>query len=148
MKKSTKKILSCLVVLAAVSLATGVILLYNNNSNGNNDHSDYSWASDPNRLNMPEERSNLTLIIDFNNGTVLEFKDVDLDDHYTTEFDLVNSCCIIEYDIYWWTPVSFFISSINGLKGDWTFEVEGEYIPTGANTISPENNSISEWIVY
>lgn len=118
-----------------------------------NDHSDYSWDTDANRLTFPESISNITLEIYYGeaNGTTELYENISLSDHYTTIFDIMNLHCDIEYEISWWAAPTFFITGINGiLENDaeqhwWQYEVNGSYVPSGANAYSPANNSLVRW---
>lgn len=138
--------MNAVIGIVIVGAITSVLILtMEPDDNGDGNGNDYSWATDPNRLTMPETRENLTLIVDYKNGTIDEFEDIDLFDHYTTCFDLLNKCCRIDYKTYNWQPKSFFIEEINGLSGDWVYEVNDESIPAAANVVSPPNDSVVFW---
>lgn len=144
MKKRHKQVLEVLVVVLVIGGISAAFLLTSESPDETGDA--YSWSTDPNRLSMPETKENLTLIVDYKNGTVDTFEKIDLNNHYTTVFDLVNKCCTInDYDIYNWDPKSFFINSINGRSGDWVYEVNDVSIPAASNVVSPANDSVVYW---
>ncbi len=93
MKKLYKRLISVGVVLIISAVITTSIILNQDNPD------EYSWATDPNRLNFPESVSNVTLIVYYgdHNGTTDIFEGINLTDHYTTVFDLVNLTCKIEF---------------------------------------------------
>lgn len=145
MKKISIRIISVGLVLVIATVITSSIILNQENLD------EYSWATDPNRMNFPESVSNVTLIVDYgeHNGTEVKFEGINLTDHYTTVFDLLTKCCVIQYEIYWQTPVLFYITSINYLSrvapDGWTYTINGNYA-LGVNIVSPPNNSIVRWV--
>lgn len=143
MKKQQKIIIySSIFVGFSVFLAISIILNWNPTT--------YSWTNDPNRQNFPESVSNITLIVDYgaHNGTSDTFEGINLTDHYTTVFDLLNKCCIIEYRIYYQNVATFYVASINYLSetasDGWRYTINGEFA-LGCNTVSPPNNSLVRW---
>ncbi|MHA1727329.1 MAG: DUF4430 domain-containing protein [Promethearchaeota archaeon] len=111
----------------------------------------YSWKNDPNRLDFPETVSNISLIVNYGaeNGTTDIFEGINLTNHYTSVFDLLNKCCIIKYRIYWQDSPIFYISSINYLSetssNGWRYSINDDFPPIGCNLISPPDNSIIRW---
>ncbi|MHA1453751.1 MAG: DUF4430 domain-containing protein [Promethearchaeota archaeon] len=148
-------------IIISLSFVIGIVIIGNvlyfgtdwfkPSSNGGN--SDYSWDTDPQRLTFPESISNITLEIYYGeaNGTTELYENISLTDHYTTIFDIMNLHCDIEYEISWWAHPTFFITGINGvIENDaeqhwWQYEVNGSYVPSGANAYSPANNSLVRW---
>lgn len=140
MKKLYVWIISVVLVLVGLGLVTTSFILNQDNPD------EYSWATDPNRMDFPESVSNVTLIVYYgdHNGTTDIFEGINLTDHYTTVFDLVNQNCIIEFQIYWLNEPTFYISSINYLSktvtDGWSYSINGEYA-LGVNSVSPPENS-------
>jgi len=140
MKKLYIRIISVGLILVISAVITTSFILNQDNPD------EYSWATDPNRLDFPESVSNVTLIVYYgeHNGTKAIFEGVNLTDHYTTVFDLVNKKCEIEYRIYWQNEPIFYISSINYLSetvaDGWSYSINGEYA-LGVNSVSPPENS-------
>ena len=146
-----KKLRNIFILFLVVGIViTGNVLYFGTDwfkPSNNNNHSDYSWDTDENRLTFPESISNISLEIYYGeaNGTT------EITDHYTTIFDVMNSRCEVEYEIFWWTHPTFFITGINGIQESdanhhwWQYEVNGAYIPAGANAYSPANNSLVRW---
>lgn len=142
--KSTIEFLITLGIIAGVIVGIGLNNL-NTNPEGNDCRIGYDWGNDPNRLNFPESRTNLTLIVNYKNGTIEEYKEIDLNNHYTTVFDLVNLCCQIEYDIYCWAVPTIFITYINTIGIGWIYKINDYMTPSGCNTVSPPNDAIIYW---
>jgi hypothetical protein len=145
MKKLYVWIISVVLILVGLGLVTTSFILNQDNPD------EYSWATDPNRLDFPESVSNVTLIVYYgdNNGTTDVFEGINLTDHYTTVFDLVNITCKIEFRIWWLNEPTFYIDSINFLSvappEGWTYTINGDFA-LGANTVSPPNNSVVRWV--
>ena len=99
--------------------------------------------------------SNVTLIIDYQNGTANnEWDGVNLTDHYTSAYDLLNNETQITYSIYnnMGEYPEFMITSINGLTNNqnsngryWQYYVNGVYAQIGVNHDQLNDNAIEEW---
>lgn len=148
-------------VIISLSLVVGIVIIGNliyfgtdwfRAGNGTN-HTNYSWATDDHRLSYPESITNITLEVYYgeSNGTTEIYENITLADHYTTVFDVLNSCCFVEFEIFWWIHPTFFITAINGIQENdaeqhwWQYSVNGIYISAGANAYSPVNNSLVRW---
>ncbi len=147
LKKNQKKIMQwglLVTIIIFISTATGLYLINTGN---------YSWENDPNRLEMPESVYNITVQIDFNNGSaIVNFTSVNLTNHYTTAFDAINKCATIEYRMDTVGDVKFYVESINGLREDrttstdgWTFYVNNTYSYQACNAVALSNNTIIYW---
>ncbi len=152
-KKQLRNLLISLSLVIAIIVAGNIIYFGTDWLKPSiNDNSDYSWDTDENRLTFPEAISNITLHVDF--GGVIANKtigNITLTDHYTTVFDILESECDVDYDIYWGANPTFFITSIDGVvESDannfyWHYSINGSYIGFGANAYSPGNNSVIRW---
>ena len=150
MKKSIVITIKYGIILGIIIFFGIYIWLYNENKieNGINPKdciTNYSWDNDPNRLKLPEISENLTLIIDFKNGTRLEFKNITLTNYYTSAFDLLNECCEVRYKIYCWDQVAFYVTHINNVGIGWTYKVNGIMVNAACNLVGLDNNSIVIW---
>ncbi|MHA1339316.1 MAG: DUF4430 domain-containing protein [Promethearchaeota archaeon] len=148
MRKKTKIIIEIVISIMIIFIFGISIILYKNNGNTNNPidcNQNYSWHTDPNRLKLPEMAENLTLRVDFKNGTILEFTNVSLENHYTSVFDLLNKCCDIKYQIYCWNPVAIYVTYINNVGVGWTYKLNGVIVNLAANYVAVQNNSIVLW---
>ena len=150
MKKKTSRILkySTIFTIILAIIVPIIIIIQSNNDTGNNDNNTsgvYSWDADTDRLDFAETIENITIKVDYNNGTIEEYNDLNGNGHYTTVFDFLNKTFSVNFDIYHWNPTSFFINEINGKNGDWTFYVDEQYSPVASNRVAPLNNSIIEW---
>lgn len=69
--------------------------------------------------------TNLTLSIDYKNGTVDNFTDFSLDEGLTSVFHAVYKNCDIIYKIY--ANGDYYISNINGIDIGWIYYVNDEF---------------------
>ena len=153
MEKKLRSIIISLSIVLVLVIAGNLLYFGADWFKPGTNQADYSWESDPHRLTYPSMITNVTLNISYGvgNGNINETFNVNLSDHYTTVFDILNSCCSVDFDIHWWAHPTFFITGINGvLESDasnhyWFYEVNGTYINAGANAFSPGNNSIVRW---
>jgi len=93
-----------------------------------------------------ESVSNISLYINYGNGTVDSWTEFSLENNNTSVFDAINKYCIIEYRKYGPNQDTFYVASINGMSENsthgWEFRVNNEYIWIASNLYSLENNSI------
>jgi hypothetical protein len=145
--------------IAIVVIVLGIIYIpqifsnANNQTNNQNNHSSYSWANDPHRLNQTVAVYNLTLIVDYQNGTLDQWNNVNLTDHYTSCFDLLANKTQVQYSMYYFgNSAEFKITSINGVTENsnnqkyWQYYVNSIYATTGCNYFQLLNNSIVKWV--
>ncbi|MFX0102666.1 MAG: DUF4430 domain-containing protein [Candidatus Hodarchaeota archaeon] len=87
---------------------------------------------------------NITLSVDYNNGTVDFLSNLSLPENKTTVFDLIDANFEIDYDVY---AMGYFITEINGMRGSgWTYYVDSVYASKASNFYTIVNNSIVEWV--
>jgi hypothetical protein len=148
MEAKTKTIVKSALIISSIVVVSVVILI------NFPPQTEYSWETDPNRLTFPESVDNITLIIYYGpaNGTEEKFEHVNLQDHYTTVFDLFAEVgAHVTYEIWWWDHPAFFITSINFLvekdaeSANWMYSINGDYVPAATNAVSPPADSIVRW---
>ena len=64
--------------------------------------------------------NNITLIVDYKNGTIKFQENFTLDDQKTTAFDALDRWCDIKYVDYGW---GIFVNEIDGISGGWIYMV-------------------------
>jgi len=87
---------------------------------------------------------NITLIIDYDNGTIKTKEDFTLDGGKTSVFDALDKWCEIKYMTY--SGERYFITEIDGVSGSWIYKVNGELPPIAANYCYLEDEDEIEWI--
>jgi hypothetical protein len=122
------------------------------NTDPNNTQNTYSWENDPRRLNFTPVVTNLTLQINFDNGTIITWTNITLTDRYTSVFDLIAGKASIKYKIFrFGESAYFYLTEINGLQENleqalyWQYWVNGVYTSVGANGFQLRDNDIVVW---
>jgi len=90
--------------------------------------------------------SNISLYVNYGNGTVDSRIGFSLDNNRTSVFDAVDKYYNIEYKKYGPNQDTFYVASINGISEDaihgWEFWVNNKYLWIASNLYALENNSI------
>lgn len=126
---------------------------FDNTDAYNDSNSEYSWLNDPRRLNQTEIVNNITLIVDFKNGTIETSVNITQENSFTSVFDLVAFHNQIVYEIFTFgSSPSFIITSINYLRNNeqeanyWQYWVNEDYAMVACNEYQLKNNDIVIWI--
>ena len=165
MTKTNKKIIFIfsIIIIGSFLIISSLFLLFNptlipktefDNKDAYNDSNvEYSWLNDPRRLNQTEIVNNITLIIDFNNGTIETTLNITQENSFTSVFDLIAFHNQIIYEMFnFGTSPSFIITSINDLGNNkqeanyWQYWVNEEYAMVAINEYQLENNDTVTWI--
>ncbi|GAB4305173.1 MAG: hypothetical protein Kow0069_00590 [Promethearchaeota archaeon] len=95
----------------------------------------------------PVTATNITLILDYGNGTVEELRGLSYTGVDPTVFDLLNATCRVEAELY--PNGLYLVTGINGVVQDdshfWHFWVNGTYSPTGASITPLGSSSVVTW---
>ena len=97
--------------------------------------------SDETPLEVVED---ITLIVDFGDGTVKNWKDFTLTEGKTSVLDALDKYCDIKYEDYGW---GILVTEIDGVEGDWIYEVNGEQPGHGADRHYLRDGDEIEWIL-
>ncbi len=165
MTKTNKKIIIIfsIILIGSFLILSSVFFFFNptlnpktefDNADAYNDSIiEYSWLNDPRRLNQTEIVSNITLIVDFNNGTIETTLNITQEDSFTSIFDLIAFHNQIIYEMFTFgSSHSFLITSINNLGNNeqetnyWQYWVNEEYAMVACNEYQLENNDTVTWI--
>ncbi len=95
--------------------------------------------SDETPLEVVED---ITLIVDFGDGTVKIWKDFTLTEGKTSVLDALDKYCDIKYEDYGW---GILVTEIDGVEGDWVYEVNGEQPGHGADRHYLRDGDEIEW---
>ena len=96
--------------------------------------------SDETPLEVVED---ITLIVDFGDGNVKSWKDFTLTEGKTSVLDALDKYCDIKYEDYGW---GILVTEIDGVEGDWIYEVNGEQPGHGADRHYLRDGDEIEWI--
>jgi len=86
----------------------------------------------------------ITLIVDFGDGTVKNWEGFTLKEGKTTVLDALEKYCDIKYEDYGW---GILVTEIDGVEGDWIYEVNGEQPGHGADRHYLRDGDTIEWIL-
>ncbi len=85
----------------------------------------------------------LDFLVYFKNGTIENVTDVSYSGVHATVFSVTNATFSIEFDAY---PNGYFITSINGAIGGWTYKVNGTSPGIAANFFPANNRTTIDWV--
>jgi hypothetical protein len=118
------KKLKFLVIVIVGILSFSILLIINYNLN-------YNPRNSP-KLNV----NDISLIVDYKNGTIKTHYNFSLDNGKTTAFDALQKWCEIEYADYGWGII---VVEIDNIRGDWIYMVN-DYTPNVGSTVWPLND--------
>ncbi|MBY8990522.1 MAG: DUF4430 domain-containing protein [Candidatus Lokiarchaeota archaeon] len=96
-------------------------------------------------VNKPlREVHNLTLIVDYGNGTVKTIENFELTDYNTTAFDALINGCQIEYKDY--GEMGILVEEIDGVKGNWRYSVNSDFPGVSSDKYNLKNGDIVKWV--
>ncbi|TFF95554.1 MAG: DUF4430 domain-containing protein [Promethearchaeota archaeon] len=87
-----------------------------------------------------EKVQDLTLVIDYGNGTISNYTNFELTNYETTAFDALNKSVSVQYTDY--GAQGYFIESINGAVGNWLYYINDNYVSVAANNYFLESGDI------
>ncbi|MFX1389860.1 MAG: DUF4430 domain-containing protein [Promethearchaeota archaeon] len=86
----------------------------------------------------------ITLIIDYGNGTIRTWENFELDNYNTTAFHALIKWTAIEYTDY--GDMGILVESVDGRKGNWRYSINGEFPGVSADKYNLKNGDIVKWI--
>ena len=90
-----------------------------------------------------ESIEDISLFVDYNNGTIKTRTNFTLDNGKTTAFDALEKWCIIRYVDYGiWGK---FVTEIDGISGNWIYTVNSFGPGTGASVYSLKSGDLVTW---
>jgi len=122
-----KKVKNVLIVLVGVSFIAS-LLIFN-----------LSLYKKPETL---EFVSDLSLSVDYNNGTVKTRLNFTLDSGKTTAFDALDKWCEIDYEDFGWGII---VREIDNVRGNWIYKINGFSPSIGASVYTLEDGDLIEW---
>ena len=99
----------------------------------------YNLYKTPDKLEMVE---NITLIVDYNNGTIKTQENFTLSGGKTTAFDALNQWCETQYDDFGWGII---VRAIDGLGGNWLYFINGNAPGVGSDVYSLKDGDVVKW---
>ncbi|MFX1527913.1 MAG: DUF4430 domain-containing protein [Promethearchaeota archaeon] len=97
-------------------------------------------------INEPkQEVYDITLVVDYGNGTLITVDNMNLINYKTTAFDALNYSCNVLYKDY--GEMGYLVEAVNGTYGNWLFYVNDEYIVAAANFYNLDNGDVVKWVL-
>ncbi len=122
-----KQIKITLIALVGVTLLA-TLLLFN-----------FSLYRKPETLEYVDD---ISLSIDFNNGTVKTELNFTLESGKTTAFDALDKWCEINYDDFGWGII---VREIDNVRGFWIYKINGFSPSVGASVYTLKDGDFIEW---
>jgi hypothetical protein len=96
----------------------------------------------PETLETLEGVEDISLFVDYNNGTIKTRTNFTLDNGKTTALDALEKWCIIRYVVY---PSGIFVTEIDGVGGSWIYTINNFFVEVGASVYPLESGDIVTW---
>ena len=122
-----KKVKNTLIVLVGVSLLATLIIF------------NLTLYKKPESL---EHVVDISLSVDYNNGTVKTRHNFTLDNGKTTAFDALDKWCEIDYDDFGWGII---VREIDNVRGNWIYKINGFSPSVGASVYTLKDGDLIEW---
>ena len=84
----------------------------------------------------------ISLFVDYNNGTIKTRTNFTLDNGKTTALDALEKWCIIRYDDFGW---GILVTEIDGVSGGWIYTVNNYFAEVGASAYPLESGDLVTW---
>ncbi|MFX1574040.1 MAG: DUF4430 domain-containing protein [Promethearchaeota archaeon] len=96
-------------------------------------------------VNKPQkEVKDITLIVDYGNGTIKTQENFQLINYNTTVFDALIKWCKVEYHDY--GDMGILIESIDGVSGNWLYSVNDDFPGISSDMYNIKNGDTIKWI--
>ncbi len=89
-----------------------------------------------------ESVKNISLFVDYNNGTIKTRTNFTLDNGKTTAFDALEKWCIIIYDDFGWGII---VRAIDGVSGSWIYMINSFSPSVGASVYPLKSGDLVTW---
>ena len=122
-----KKIKFVLITLIGVSALASLIIF------------NFNLYKKPETLESVED---ISLFVDYNNGTIKTRTNFTLDNGKTTAFDALDKWCIIRYAE---SPLGILVTEIDGVSGSWIYTVNNYFAEVGASVYPLESGDLVTW---
>ncbi|MFW9969654.1 MAG: DUF4430 domain-containing protein [Candidatus Odinarchaeota archaeon] len=120
-------------IIAIIGISSFIILLIAN----------FSLYSNPN-TSSKESVNNISLIVDYNNGTIKNHENFTLNNWKITAFDALDKWCDIKTIDYVW---GVFVSDIDGVSGNWIYMVNNNTPYVSAQNYQLNDGDEVKWLI-
>ncbi|KKK46125.1 hypothetical protein LCGC14_0815040 [marine sediment metagenome] len=87
---------------------------------------------------------NLTLIVDYGNGTIKTEGNFELTDYNTTAFDALAKWCNVEYSDF--GGMGILVEDIDGIKGNWRYSIDDDFPGVSSDKYNLKDGNIIKWV--
>lgn len=84
----------------------------------------------------------ISLFVDYNNGTIKTRTNFTLDNGKTTALDALEKWCIIRYEV---SVRGILVTEIDGVSGDWIYTINNFFAGVGAAAYPLESGDVVTW---
>ena len=84
----------------------------------------------------------ISLFVDYNNGTIKTRTNFTLDNGKTTALDALEKWCIIRYEDFGWGII---VREIDGVSGNWIYMINGFSPSVGASVYTLKSADLVTW---
>ena len=96
-------------------------------------------------VNEPlQEVQDISLIVDYGNGTVKTLENFELTDYNTSAFDALIKWCEIEYKDY--GEYGILVEGIDGIQGNWRYFINEDFPGVSSSKYNLKNGDIVKWV--
>jgi hypothetical protein len=96
-------------------------------------------------INDPlKEAHEITLIVDYGNGTIKTQENFVLTQYNTTAFHALIEWCEIQYKDY--GEMGILVEEIDGIKGNWRYSINGEFPGVSSDKYNLKDEDIVKWV--
>ncbi len=88
--------------------------------------------------------TDLTLIVDYGNGTIKTQENFELTNYNTTAFDALAKWCEVDYKEY--GELGILVDNIDGIQGNWRYSINGDFAGVSSNKYNLKNGDTIRWI--
>jgi len=91
-----------------------------------------------------ESVNNITLLVNYKNGTIKTHENFTLDNWETTVFNALDKWCDIQFVDYGW---GIYVTEIDGIKGGWIYLVNNNAPNVGAPDYPLNDGDEVKWLI-
>jgi len=91
-----------------------------------------------------EIATDLTLIVDYGNGTIKTQENFDLTNYNTTAFDALVKWCEVKYKDF--GEMGVLVDNIDGIQGNWRYSINGDFPGVSSDKYNLKNGDIIKWV--
>ncbi|MHA2391355.1 MAG: DUF4430 domain-containing protein [Promethearchaeota archaeon] len=105
----------------------------------------YTYSLEVGEVNRPQEiATELTLIVDYGNGTIKTQENFELTNFNTTAFHALTKWCDIKYNEF--GEMGILVEEIDGIKGNWRYSINGDFPGVSSNKYNLKNGDTIKWV--